>query len=291
MNRTKGPGASVILAETLNAIREKLGDKDPVTVERVVLGLFFTGVKLSNGYGGVCYTPIKAIPEAVCCPSSAKAMPAPGRLRGRNAVQFADEALAGSPLQKALGIAVINALSNEYLAQGPSAAYVVKPGVDPIDELPLSEDAFVVVVGALVPYLRMLKARAKPFCVLEQDPATLKPDEMPFYKPAEQAAEMVPRADVMITTGTTLINGTLEVLLMMARRDARIVVVGPTASMLPDAFFRRGVYAVGGVRVTDPDQLLDVLAEGGSGYHFFGKAAEKVSMVAITGEKPASPGS
>ena len=50
--------------------------------------------------------------------------------------------------------------------------------------------------------------------------------------------------------------------------------VGPTASMLPDAFFRRGVYAVGGVRVTDPDPLLDILAEGGSGYHFFGKYAE-----------------
>lgn len=49
--------------------------------------------------------------------------------------------------------------------------------------------------------------------------------------------------------------------------------------MLPDAFFRRGVCAVGGVRAIDPDALLDTLAEGGSGYHFFGKLAEKVSIV------------
>lgn len=194
-------------------------------------------------------------------------------------MQFAEEALSGSPLQKAVGIAVMNALSNAYLAQGQSRGYVVKSGVDPLDELPLPDDAFVVVVGALAPYLRLLKTRGKPFCVLEQDPATLKTDEMPFYAPAERACEKIPHADVLIATGTTLINGTLEGLLMLARRDAQIIVVGPTASMLPNAFFRRGVYAVGGIQVTDPDALLDILAEGGSGYHFFGKAAEKVSMV------------
>jgi len=279
MNRTEDPSPSSILLETLNAIREKVDGQDPVTVERIVLGLFFTGVKLSNGHGGVCYTPIKSIPEAVCCPSSARVMPTPGRLRGRKAVQLAEEALSGSPLQKAVGIAIMNALSNEFLDQGQSRGYVVKPGVDPLDELPLPEDAFVVVVGALAPYLKLLKTRRKPFCVLEQDPATLKQDEMAFYAPADLASEKVPLADVLITTGTTLINDTLEGLLMLARRDARIVVVGPTASMLPDAFFRRGVYAVGGVRVIDPDALLDTLAEGGSGYHFFDKSAEKVSMV------------
>ena len=279
MKRTEESSSSGILSETLSSIRKMANGKDPVTVERVVLGIFFTGVKLSNGHGGVCYTPIKSIPEAVCCPSSARVMPAPGRLHGRNAVQFAEEALSGSPLQKAVGIAAVNALSNAYLTQGQSRDYFVKSGVDPLDELSLPEDAFVVVVGALVPCLRLLKTRGKPFCVLEQDPATLKPDEMPFFAPAERASEKVPQADVLIVTGTTLINGTLEGLLMSARRDAQIIVVGPTASMLPDAFFRRGVYAVGGIRVIDPDSLLDILAEGGSGYHFFGKGAEKVTMV------------
>ena len=97
MKRTEESSSSGILSETLSSIRKMANGKDPVTVERVVLGIFFTGVKLSNGHGGVCYTPIKSIPEAVCCPSSARVMPAPGRLRGRNAVQFAEEALSGSP--------------------------------------------------------------------------------------------------------------------------------------------------------------------------------------------------
>lgn len=55
-----------------------------------------------------------------------------------------------------------------------------------------------------------------------------------------------------------------------------MLVVGPTASMLPDAFFRRGVSSIGGIIVNKPDELLDVLAEGGSGYQFFGKSADRV---------------
>jgi hypothetical protein len=50
-----------ILRETLCEIREMLGDTmEALTVERVVIGLFFTGVKLSNGTGGLCFTPVKA---------------------------------------------------------------------------------------------------------------------------------------------------------------------------------------------------------------------------------------
>lgn len=46
--------------------------------------------------------------------------------------------------------------------------------------------------------------------------------------------------------------------------------------MLPESFFARNVSILAGNRVKDPDMILDILAEGGSGYHFFGKASEKV---------------
>lgn len=83
---------------------------------------------------------------------------------------------------------------------------------------------------------------------------------------------------MLVITGTTLLNNTLEPLLATAKPGGAIVVVGPTASMLPDAFFRRGVTMLGGDIVTDPDVLLDTIAEGGSGYHFFGKSAEKTNI-------------
>ncbi|GBF35179.1 hypothetical protein DCCM_4302 [Desulfocucumis palustris] len=77
------PGA--ILRETHGHIQAALGEElDEISLERIVLGLFFTGVKLSNSFGGICFTPVKTIPEAVCCPSSARAMQACCRMLSFN---------------------------------------------------------------------------------------------------------------------------------------------------------------------------------------------------------------
>jgi uncharacterized protein (DUF4213/DUF364 family) len=75
-----------------------------------------------------------------------------------------------------------------------------------------------------------------------------------------------------------LVNNTLEGLLALARPDARVTIVGPTVGMLPDAFLARGADVLGCVRITAPDTFLDLLAEGGSGYHFFGRSAQKVVL-------------
>jgi len=271
----------VILRETTERLCGLLGtEMEELTIERVVLGLFFTGVKLSNGYGGICFTPIKSIPEAVCCPSSARAMPDSGRMKGEKLTSILDNMLLGNPLRKAIGIAALNALSASYWATQPDTGYVIRTDVDVLDNIDLPEDAYVAVVGALIPFVKVLKKRGKPFSILELDPRTLKEDEMPYYAPPETASERIPRADLLVITGTTLINDTLAGLLELRKPGARIIVVGPTASMLPDAFFSRGATVLGGITVTDPDRVLDVISEGGSGYHFFGKGAERTAIEA-----------
>jgi uncharacterized protein (DUF4213/DUF364 family) len=145
----------------------------------------------------------------------------------------------------------------------------------------MSADRSVAVIGAFVPVLRKLKARGGRWWVIEQDPQTLKVDEMPHFIPADQSEKAIAAADVLIVTGVTLVNYTLESILAAARPDAEIAVIGPTASLLPDALFARGVRVVGGVRVKKPDELLDVLAAGGSGYHFFDRIAPRIVI-----EKP-----
>src|SRR5260370_1839662 len=98
-----------ILHETIAAIVAILGrELAGITVERAVIGLFFTGVKLSNGIAGAWATPIKTIPEAVCCPSSAMAMPFPGKLRGRPAPDPAKRALPESGIPPARSLAAIH---------------------------------------------------------------------------------------------------------------------------------------------------------------------------------------
>jgi uncharacterized protein (DUF4213/DUF364 family) len=269
-----------ILRETLAAIPEILGPAlDSITVERAVIGLFFTGVKLSNGIAGACATPIKTIPEAVCCPSSAMAMPFPGKLRGRPALDLAREALGENGIRRAVGIAAMNALADTCWRHRPHPEAELRLGIDAFDATEIHQGDNVVVVGAFVPFLRELKRRHQPFLVLEQDPATLKADELPFFRPAEEAGTVVPQADVLLITGTTLINDTLEELLGLAKPTARVTMVGPTVSLLPDPFLRRGADILGTVRITSPDAFLELLAEGGSGYHFLGRSAQKVVLV------------
>src|SRR5690606_13615829 len=115
---------------------EILGDDlEELTVERAVLGLFFTGVKLSDGHGGLCFTPIKEIPEAVCCPSSARAMPLSGRLGGRSAREYLDDLSSDSILKKTLGIATLNALSATCWDRTPEEGYELEVGRDAFDEI------------------------------------------------------------------------------------------------------------------------------------------------------------
>lgn len=274
------PDTKPILDESIAAIREILGrELDDLTVERTVVGLFFTGVKLSNGVAGACATPIKTIPEAVCCPSSAMSMPFPGKLRGRPAFDLAQEALGENGIRRAVGIAALNALADTCSRRRPHPDTELQLGIDAFDATEIYPGDRVVVVGAFVPFLRELKRRRQSYLVLEQDPATLKAEELPFFRPAEQAAVVVPQADVLLITGTTLINDTLEELLALASPAARVTMVGPTVTMLPDAFLHRGADVLGTVRITAPEEFLDILAEGGSGYHFLGRSAQKVVLL------------
>ena len=267
-----------ILRETLAAIEDIIG-REPLRVERAAVGLFFTGVQLSNGIAGACATPLGTIREAVCCPSSAMAMPFPGKLKGRPALDLAQEALSPGGIRRAVGIAALNALADTCWRCRPHPEMTLQSGVDAYDATEIRPADKVVVVGAFVPFLKALKAKRQPFIVLEQDPATLKPDELAYFRPAAEAPEVVPEADVLLITGTTLLNDTLEDLLRLARPEARVTMVGPTVGLLPDAFIARGADVLGSVRIVDPATFLDVLAEGGSGYHFLGRSAEKVVLV------------
>lgn len=272
--------AKDILAELHEEISQALGQQalHEIVVERAVLGLFFSGVQLSSGAGGLCATPLKSIPAAVCCPSSALAMPLPGKLTGRSAADLLEDLHRPQDLRRTLAIATLNALAETlWQRDGPPSGVAVHEG-DAFDALHIQPHEHVVLVGAFPPYMRSLRRSGQSFQVLELDMSTLKPEERPFHVPPEHAAPAMAQADVVLCTGTTLVNRTLDELLQPLKAGARVAVVGPTATLLPGPFTRRGVTVVGGVRVSDPDTLLDFLAEGASGYHLFGHCAQRICL-------------
>jgi uncharacterized protein (DUF4213/DUF364 family) len=89
-----------------------------------------------------------------------------------------------------------------------------------------------------------------------------------MWQPPETAAEALGAADVAIITGSSLVEGGLEVLLEASRAARVVMLAGPTASLLPDPFFAAGVDIMAGVAITEPERALRVVSEGGAGYFF-----------------------
>jgi uncharacterized protein len=194
------------------------------------------------------------------------------------AADVAREALSAHGIRRTVGIATLDALADLCWQRRLHPDVELGPGIDAFDATDIRHGDNVVVVGAFVPFFEGAEAPRPSFLDTRQDPATLKADELPFFRPAEQTAEILRDADVVLITGSTLVNNTLEHLLALSRPEARVTVVGPTVGMLPDAFLARGADVLGCVRITEPDAFLDLLAEGGSGYHFFGRSAQKLVL-------------
>jgi uncharacterized protein (DUF4213/DUF364 family) len=269
------------ISETVSLLKSELAaDLKKIRLERLVIGVFFTGVKLTTGQGGVAFTPIGEMPEAVCCPTSAARMPQAGRMAGRAIDEVLDYAREKNVLKAAIGVAAVNAVSQYLWQNRPGKGYLIEPEMDALDEVDFSVARTVTLVGAFTPFIRLLKKQSCQLYILEKNPQALKEDELKYFRPPEAAAEVLPQSDVAILTGTTIVNHTIDGLLDLCPRVCQVVVAGPTASMIPLAFFKRGVNLMGGVQITDADMTLDILAEGGGAYHLFGKCAEKLTFKA-----------
>jgi uncharacterized protein (DUF4213/DUF364 family) len=78
---------------------------------------------------------------------------------------------------------------------------------------------------------------------------------------ASQAAEVLPQADVVALTGTSLLNHTFDDLIALCRPDAFVVVLGASAPLSP-VFLEHGVNAVSGTKVVDVPAVLGAVGEG-----------------------------
>lgn len=271
------PGS--VLTETVRALSSILGEEmNTLVVERAVVGQFFTAVKLNNGSTGACHSPAKALITSECCASLPKSVLLAGHLKGRPVGEFLADLWEDLGNCRALGIAVINALAETAWRRRPAPGWKMITGVDALKAAGLRPEEKMVMVGAFVSYIRALKTHHEKLAVLELTTAPFLPDELRFYIAADKAPEVVPTADVLLMTGSTIVNDTMDDLLALARPDARVMVVGPSTPMLPDVLAAKGADLLATIRINDGDRFLDVLAEGGGTQGVFDKSAELVVL-------------
>ncbi len=250
---------------------------EALAVRDVRVGVFYTAAQLATGHVGLAFTP-RGLGDTVCCPRSAAAAPPAGRLAGQDAWALAAYATSPVPLRRAVGVAVLNALSALAMERCGIPGGRLLPGVDALEAAAIGPADRVAMVGAFTPFLKVLKGRVAALWVIDRHREALRDDEQHLWWPPERARDVLGAASVALITGSALVEGGIDELLDAARGARRVVLAGPTASPWPRPFFARGVDVLGGIRATDGNRLLQIVGEGGSGY-FFETAAEKVCIV------------
>ena len=264
-----------LLAEWLASLRACFSDDLLVTDARI--GVFCTALEISSADVGVAFTP-RDLSDTVCCPKTAAGAPPAGRLIGIKAWHAAEYAFSPSALRRAVGIATLNALSVAAIARYGLPEGILRQNLDALDAAEIAPDDHVVMVGAFVPFIKRLKGRVAALRVIDKHREALKPKEQIFWVPPQGAQEVLGNANVVIFSGSTLLEGGIEEMLR-ASKSARVrIMAGPTTPLWPQPFFERGISVLGGIRPLSGRDLLTIVGQGGSGY-LFERAAQKTCVV------------
>jgi len=178
-----------------------------------------------------------------------------GRLLECSAAELAQMVRSDSVAEASVGLATINAL----LHVDVPACVEVNAG-DVLVERGAGKQ--VAVVGHF-PFIPAVRKVARQLWVLE-----LQPREGDL--PASQAAEVLPQADVVGITGSTLVNHTFDDLVALCRPEAFVMVMGGSTPLTP-LFFELGVDAVAGTYVVDAEAALWAVSQGATFRQIGGK--------------------
>jgi uncharacterized protein len=265
----------MILQQTYSFLNSESGiNLNELLIQKVIFGLRLTAVQLSDSSCGMASTF-----DDEFSPLTKKDRDfgdySPSKYSGKSVAElFATEKKSG--LIDTLKIAVLNAISSRLLE---TSNYKVISEKDPIDLIDLNSKKKITLVGAFNSYIEKISATNSILRVLELDENALAEQHKKFYVAAEKYPIVIPDSDIVIITGLTLVNNTLDGLLETVKPETQVVVTGPSANIVPEVLFRNKVNIIGATRVYDSEMLFKCVAEAAAGYHLFKYCAEKICIL------------
>ncbi len=174
-----------------------------------------------------------------------------GHLTEKTTLELAEYAKSWNLIEASIGVAAINSMIKAKGAVNINAREII---------LRKGQGKRIAMSGAF-PFTPELKKLAKQLWVMELDQSQLNPAQGII---TETAAEyIIPECDIVIITGSTLINKSMERLLELARlAKAYTVVLGPSTP-LSEVLFDYGAHLVAGAEVVQPEAVLKKLSQSG----------------------------
>jgi len=185
--------------------------------------------------------------QDVCCMEDGESLAgSKGTFTEMTALELAQYSLSEDIRKTSLGIAAINSLV---------AADVEKySGIDGIDLVyDVGKGKNISVIGHF-PYLERLSKVAKNFWIIEKHP---RPEDVS----EEEGKRYLPMSDIVVISGTTLINHSLAGILSLCKEGSVRMLLGPSTPMTP-VLFDFGIDILSGSTVTGKATVLKYVSEG-----------------------------
>lgn len=240
-----------VIDELVEVLMNSTPQINEIIAEKVVIGLGYTCVLTSSGHVGLCQTLLGEL-NIHCCRVSSRA----GSLAGSKIVDLLMMAKSWDLSERILGVAAINALSALHIEK-MHGIKMLKGNL--IEHLDLRKGDVVVMAGNIKPFREPIKAKGCELIVLERSPQFMDEETLPDVA----TDDIIPKADVIIASGTSLANGTIDRILKMAKKAREIALVGPSAGAYPKVLFNHGVTMIGCIKAIDPTMIVKVVSEGG----------------------------
>jgi uncharacterized protein (DUF4213/DUF364 family) len=174
----------------------------------------------------------------------------PRHLVGRNAVELATWFDSTDDPRKPIGLGAINAISQHVFRR---TGYKLEATADSMGALAFTPTDHVGMVGFFASLVQRLRRRGVAVTVIEKKPELVR-TESDYTVTLDPSA--LGACTHVLCTASTLLNDTLDDLLVHCRSADQIAVIGPSVGCLPDPLFARGVDIVGGSTVKDFPTLL-----------------------------------
>lgn len=236
-------------------IAEVLGAPDfrTLRISKISKGYFFTGTMLEDGSCGLCYSLFNQDPINSC--TYLQKFDSFGDLDLAKILEFAK---SEKDLERILGISCLNAIS-QHILKTELPGYRILFKTDPIDHITFKPGDRVVMIGNIRGFLPKLLAHVEEVAVIDD---RVQNSEMLTFKHLKDTQAQLQEATIVFITGSSIANNTLEPILKWSENAREIAVVGPSAGMIPEPLFTRGVTILSGMQVMDPNAVLQTIVDG-----------------------------
>ncbi|MEM2146859.1 MAG: DUF364 domain-containing protein [Candidatus Jordarchaeaceae archaeon] len=236
-----------------------------IQVKDLRIGLEYAGVMLSTGEGGLAHILRE---DASNCEVFEKS----GELQGLSASEAMRFATSSNLIMAALGVATINAVSQISFNKKPHL-YPFR-NVDVLDLVQPGDK--ILMVGYMAPVIPKLMEKTSHITVIEK-----RNIQNPMVRVAKetQLEKLSSQADIAIITGSTLVNRTIDNILNHCKGKREVILLGPTASFIPQPLFEKGATAVMGVKIYDTQKMLQIISQAGGTRELLKKCAKKTAIL------------